>query len=110
MELWVTSKVICQADTRVAVQIMVPERREYTNVLLPPGGGFVVIDLPIIGIVAVVSDVATNGHEVRMRIGDGFDQVAPRLGIGSIRINRIGEARVAIGNEVHTLAVIQVYS
>ena len=108
LQLRIPLEIVCQAHLQVAVKIVIAQRRIDANVLLAPDRGLAVIHFPIVEIVPVVGDVAAEGDKVRMSAGNGLDQLAARFRIGRIGVSRIGKARVAVGDEMDPVALIQV--
>ena len=63
-----------QGNCPVAMKVMVSECRVHRDVPLTPDLGFAVPDFPVVCVVSVISDVATNRDEGRVGIGNGLNQ------------------------------------
>src|SRR5271170_3241089 len=56
-------EVVREGNLLIAIEVMVPESRINRNLFCPPYRGFLVPDLPIIQIVALVDNIAAHGNE-----------------------------------------------
>lgn len=103
----VALKIVSQAYLGIAVKIVIAQRRIDANVLLAPDGSLTVIDLPVIRIISVISDVAAEGNKVRMRVGNALHQLAAHLRIGCLGVHWISKSRISIGDKVDMVVLAQ---
>ncbi len=92
-------EIVSQCNVNIPVQVMVPQRGIDGYAALPPDRRFLVVYLPVIGVVAIVSDVTAEGNEVRTQIGNGAHQLLANLRVRSRRVGGIRKSRVAISDE-----------
>src|SRR5271167_3999524 len=78
---------------------MVAQRRVDWDFLVAPNAGFAVPDLPVVGIVAVVDDVAREANKGRVDVGNGLHQCDAHWRIRRLCIFGIMEARVSVSRE-----------
>src|SRR5580700_5776634 len=74
-------EIVCQSHFLTAVKIVVAERRINRDAPLTPQSSFGIPSMPVIGVVAVVNDVASDGNERGIGIGYGADELPPHRGV-----------------------------
>jgi hypothetical protein len=67
---WETREIVSQRHVEIAVEIMIAQCRVDWNSTFTPDGSLLIVLLPVVYVVAIKSDIATKGDEVRMSCGN----------------------------------------
>src|ERR1700730_1829344 len=92
-------EIIRQGNCLIAMKIVVSERRVNRDTSLPPDFSFAVPDFPVVCVVSVIGDVATDRDECWIGLGNGLNQCPAHGRTGGPSVCRIGEARVTVDDE-----------
>src|SRR4029077_12724984 len=78
---------------------MIAKRRVHRDVVLAPGGGFLIPGFPVAGIGSVVGDVSADGGDGRMDGVGGLHEGLANWWIGRFGVAGIRNASISVGNE-----------
>src|SRR5258708_37193705 len=83
------------------MKVVIAQGREDRNTFFAPNAGLIVPGLPVVGVVAVVDNVASEADESGIGIGDGAHQSEAYRRIRRFGVFRIMETSISIGDKAN---------
>src|SRR5215472_19204882 len=89
------------------MQVVITQGGVNRNAGFTPHGCFIVPDLPVVLIIAIVGNIPADRNKGWMSSGNGLDQSPARQRVRCLRILEIGKPRITVSYETERHAQVQ---